>query len=702
MSFKKKSELVAIIASVCAGGVTAQAVSADSPSGDRRLLEEVVVTAQKRGEQNLQDVAISMSVLGGDSLDASRYEGVAEALGQVAGLSLYTEGLGGGTKLSMRGVTAGGSLFSGSSTVGYYLDDTPWGFVTSAVVPDANPYDLDRIEVLRGPQGTLYGASALNGVVRILTKDANLDEVEFKARGSASYTDGADNNYRGDMAVNVPIIPGKLAARLVAGYNDLSGWIDNPVEEGSNDSELSNYRLKVGAQPTDRLTLGFTASYSRADYGAPSVSFDDGTSPAVLDEPMSVDYDVYGFTIDYDFTNFTVRSSTSYIDYSSESVIDIAGLDVLTTNFDTTVFSQELRAVSLLDGPWQWAAGFFYRDAEDDVFQTLPIFIDPNSNTKSSESFAVFGEITRSFMDGQYELTAGLRYFEDDVRVKENLPASGDPDQILQDDKSTFDNVSPRVVLTWYPSEDLTVYGSVSEGFRSGADQSPALKLRAPGFPAVEEDTLVNYEVGTKGTFYDGRVKFDAALYYIDWSDVQQAVSVPIAEGVFAPATVNAGDASGPGIDIGLTFVPIDNLQLGLNVGWNDLTSDQDVLSNGVVFIGKGDRLGDSAETTLGVTFDYYLNLGSSGLEGQFSGSANYTSELVSRTVSNGELIESEGDEILISRLSFAVNSESWSTTVYVDNVGNEDGATQILPGDPLNSARIRPRTAGLQFEYRY
>ena len=135
--------------------------------------------------------------------------------------------------------------------------------------PDANSYDLDRIEVLRGPQGTLYGASALNGVVRVLTNDANLNDFDFKARAGVSSTDSGGGNWREDAAVNLPIIDGKLAARLVVGEEHDSGWINSPIKNNINDGDIKNVRFKINAQPIDDLSVKLGATHEQSNYGAP-------------------------------------------------------------------------------------------------------------------------------------------------------------------------------------------------------------------------------------------------------------------------------------------------------------------------------------------------------------------------------------------------------------------------------------------------
>jgi outer membrane receptor protein involved in Fe transport len=219
-----------------------------------------------------------LSRLCGADLDKSSVQSVSDALSMVPGVAVNVTGQGGETKLTIRGVTAAGSLFAGPSPIGYYLDSVPFGLVRSAVQPYANSYDLNRIEVLRGPQGTLYGASALNGVVRVLTNDADLNDFDFKARASVSSTESGGGNWREDAAVNLPIVDGKLAARLVVGQEHDSGWINSPIGNNINDGDLKNIRLKVNAQPIDDLSIKLGATHEEANFGAPPQGTDDFTA----------------------------------------------------------------------------------------------------------------------------------------------------------------------------------------------------------------------------------------------------------------------------------------------------------------------------------------------------------------------------------------------------------------------------------------
>ncbi len=394
--------------------------AADTPS-EQTELDEVVVTAQKR-EQRAQDVPISLSVMSGADLDKSSIQSVTDALSLVPGVAVNTTGQGGETILTVRGVTASGALFAGPSPIGYYLDSVPFGLVRSAVEPDASTYDLNRIEVLRGPQGTLYGASALNGVVRVITNDADLNEFDFKGRAGLSTTDGGGGNYRGDMAVNLPIIEGALAARLVVGEEHDSGWIDTPIQNNANDSDRKDVRLKITAQPTSDLTIKLSAMHEEANYGAPSEGTDD-FSPSTKNQPIDSHYNAYDTKVDYQSQWFSVSSATSYFTYYNSGSLDVApgqATPPLTTLLTSRVFSEELDLNSKLEGPWRWSAGAFYRDAHDNTFQTLGDLIPaPVSQVDTSRSWAVFGEIGRRFMDNQLELSVGGRYFHDDVGLQQ-------------------------------------------------------------------------------------------------------------------------------------------------------------------------------------------------------------------------------------------------------------------------------------------
>ena len=683
---------------------------------ETNYLEEVVVTAQKR-EERLQDVPIAISVLNGDTLDKWSERSVVDALGRVPGVSASQ---GSANRIGTAGVTVRGvTPLAGQSPTGYYLDMIPFGFVRRSIAPDASAYDLERVEVLKGPQGTLYGVNALSGVVRVLTTDAKLEELEFKGRVSASATESGGENYRGDIALNLPIIDGKLAARAVVGYQDWNGWIDNSTfGKNNNDFQDKNIRLKVQAKPADRLSVSFLGWVSRNDSNATSNSADNKINTIIIPEPRSNDIDAAGLEIGYELPAVSIRSMTSYVDYENRSVNDAIPLVIIAHAktdqlFGSEVFSQEIILSSAGVGPWRWSLGGLYRDAEDDtVVSTTNPFTGaflfsqaPTVSVDTSESYAVFGELTRAFFDGRLDLTAGLRYFEDRIEAREisrssvvgGIPATG-----LVTVPGKFDKLTSRFVLTWHPSAQATVYASYSEGFRSGLNQSFTVYTADPTIPQAEPDELKNYEVGAKATVLDGSVGINAALYYIDWEHIQQSLQVRILNGAsIAPAFVNEGSASGFGVDFGISIVPVTNLVIGASIGWNDLTFDKNVIgANGATTTVGGARLLGSPETTLSFSADYSFPIGGSGLQMLLSASANYTSEIRTVGTTAPGTANFYRDSIWMARASTGIEfpGRRWTAIAFVDNLTNQDGFSQDA-FTPQWNTWARPRTIGVQLE---
>ena len=454
-------------ASLCAMGIAASSLAQVAGSG----VEEVVVSAQRRGDERLIETPVSIGVLSGDALDRSSSRSVADVLNNVGGVTLI-ETRPGASEIAIRGVVAG----TGTSTTAYYLDELPFAFIDQSEAPDANAYDLKRVEVLRGPQGTLYGANALSGVVRILTRDADLHELEAKGRVRGSSTHRGGENYGGDLAMNVPLIDGKLAVRAVASYNDYDGYINSSLtgEQRVNDSQAQAYRLKLNYQATDALSVKLGYSRSQVDSGAPSQSFDNFTTPFTGGQDDERVYDAWNLIVQYDAERFSVLSATSYLDYQLDTQREIllSGTSRLNylNRFAIDIFSQEVRLTSSLDGPWQWSLGGYYKKAKQDQFQDArPTFPNPFADYNESESYAVFAELSRSFADERFELSGGLRYFNDDLTSIEGSNFFATP--LSPPREGSFDRVTGRVILKYNLSDDRMLYASTSTGFRSGLNR---------------------------------------------------------------------------------------------------------------------------------------------------------------------------------------------------------------------------------------
>lgn len=688
------------------------ALADDSSEGSGGVLERVVVTAQ-HSEQDLSVVPISISVLDGAAIDSATFTSVNDALHAVPGLVMFEQSQAGLSKMAIRGVSANPSFFNSSSTVGYYLDEIPFAFVRFPLVPDTGAYDVERIEVLRGPQGTLYGANSLNGVVRVLTRDANLDEVEFKVRTTMSSTKDGGENYRGDAALSLPLIPGKLGARFVAGVTDNSGWIDQPLtgRKDVNDSEQENYRLKLNAAPVENLNVEFLTWLYRENRGALSISRDDRTSAAGNRESFETEYDAFGLTVTYDFPAATLLSSTNRLTFTSESVLNspvgfTGPLDSALTHVGAELTSQEFRLASTGAGSWRWSAGAIYRDETDSqkfdfLSPTIAVGLSGLDYSQyQSKSYALFGELTRIFLDNKLELTGGLRYFEDETSSNEISSLTLQPPFGRRTDK--FDSLTPRVVVTYLPSDDTTFYASFAQGFRSGFAQTGAvLRLSQGGVQAVRPDKLSNYELGTKGSFAGGRFSYDLSVYYIDWKDTVQVVS-----SVVGPVTVNSAlntqGIVGPGVDLATTLRLTDALDFTLTASWNDLGFKKDVRSGAAILYPKDSRPPQSSETTGGFGVNYEVTLPNQ-YTGRFSGSVNYVSKMTTAAATTAASLV--GDDITMARASFTVDSPAgWSAMLFVDNLTDENGRVQpAAPTNPLSgSDRLRPRTYGVQLDYHF
>jgi outer membrane receptor protein involved in Fe transport len=666
-----------------------------------------VITAQKRTER-LQDVPISVSVLTGHKLDSQEIGGVTDALRTVPALGVAGTAQGGATQLSIRGVSSNSATLSGASTVAYYLDGVPFGLVKSSILPDTNAYDLERIEVLRGPQGTLYGANALNGVVRVLTHDADPSAIDFKFRAGISTTKGGDLSYRGDAAVNVPLVEDSLAVRLVAGYERAGGWIDQPNRgvEDANSSRSRYVRAKLNGS-SGNFEYGLSAWISRVTQNSPDYADDAGNQYTTVPLVQKMNFDAYNGTLKYHFPTVTLSSATSYLKFTNVGDRDytfLAPLQTLFTDIRSRVFTEEVLLNSTGSGDWKWSGGLFYRDAKDVLYQTLFVLPAPIDFGDNSKSFAAFGELTRKFANDTFEVTGGLRYFRDKVSQIERSPQSGDPNQPLGFRSDVFKAVTPRAVVTWLPNKNFTAYASYSQGFRSGFNQSPVVIRTAPDVLPVKADKLSNYEVGLKTNALGGKLSVDAAIFYIDWKDVVQQVNLPY-QGVLIAASINGPSASGWGTDLAITARPFSGLSIGGTFSYSGLTLDSPVTtaltsSTNLVVFNKGERLSYSPKYTASGFADYSFPL-SSGLKAVLSGSLNYRSRITGRKITGGQVVVYKSDAPLIARASFSVSAANhWTGTLFIDNATNWDKLLQA-PTDVSQAFRARPRTIGFQLSYR-
>lgn len=726
--FKMKYLLLTAVFWISVPGysVHTSAQTADVNSGEDNLIEEVVVTARKRDEM-LFDVPLAVSAISGDDIEALGFANLAETLGSVPGLNIEEYSPGRQT-IQLRGAS---SFSRGDATVGFYIDELPFSNLGQPELPDVATYDLERIEVLRGPQGTLFGASSLGGTVRILTRKPDLENFGLKADVNVASIDDGEWSHSYKAAVNVPLSD-ELAIRIVGGYEDRGGWIDDPsiASEDINDQELSSGRVKLRWVPNDRLEVNLTALFSRIDSDFTSHSTKDYRMPFGADavtngfpfQQVTADYDIYSATIEYDFGPVTLLVAPAYAE-TENSLYRLFFSDqgsVFQDDLEADIFTTEARLSSNSDGPLHWTLGFFYSDTDqlDTSLGAFAPFGIPQGSLLNlvrgtNKSYAVFGEGSYAFND-KWELTLGLRYFENE-RTQDDLDTLFVTRALLEafgfspfrEDKSN--TTSPRVNLKWTPTEDMMVYANFARGFRPGRGNFGFQLLYSAFGNVIPEqsigpETLWSYELGTKFSLLEGDLAFDAALFFNDWTDLQLTVNLPTG-GNF---TTNIGSAESYGIDLGMTWqTPVEGLSLKMSASIIDTEiiegSDTLQVSPGIVGdtgLTPGDPIQGLAGETLSIGFNYVKPVELAGLAGNFVtlGQLQYNSDRF--------FGDHRSDNISTLTLRTGFETENWAVFLFGNNITNEDGAIGFNERQGTFSEyvgiRPRPRQIGINVKYIY
>lgn len=754
---------------VCALGITGpqMALAQDSGDGSAFTLEEILVTAQRR-TQNIQDVANSITALSGADLDALGKVGFEDYISGVGGIG-FTRNGNGSIKVGLRGVSAVAqdqyAFASTVSTTGLYLDDV--AIQGAGALPDLNLYDLQRIEVLKGPQGTLYGEGAMGGAIKLITNKPELSGFEAKAEGSMISIDNADLGYRARGAVNIPIIEDRVAARIVGSTEERKGFIDNVAtgEDGVNDIDSWSIRGSLLAQVTENFSVELLAMHDQQEAdGFPNEvnGLGDLETDILEDEYNDIEIDLYALTLKYDLGFAELTSVSSYFEQErefavktplsiDEIILPILGLppfgfsnnETLGIYDDTETFSQEIRLVSPGDETLDWTVGAFYRDrdrdictyydspAAEDMNAFLPIIglealqfppttfncdVTPPTGldilnrtaTESFEQLAVYGEVSWEFAE-QWEVTVGARYFDEEVEFTDSQAAFGLFGFLGVPEASNETTDSDTLLkggLSWRPNDDQLYYFNVAEGFRSGGSNLNAADTTDPdSFRAFDSDDLVNYELGAKTSWLDGRLVLNGALFYTEWSDVQVEVFVPAVTVEAVAVLTSGGDAEITGAEIELNYLPTENLALGLTATVQDTEfTDPDADAN----IKEDSQLPNAPDLTASMYAQYTMPTSFGDLFGRVA--YRYIDE--QRTVVEPEVPLTFGydddttilDDYSVVDLTIGLSTETWYVTGFVSNLTDEDYALDygygnsfvISGGNPNMTAVGTPRTYGL------
>ncbi len=588
------------------------------------VIEEVIVTATKRAE-SVQDIPQSITAVSGKDLEAKGIENYEDLTRTIPGV--IATGGSNFNKFVVRGIqTSNGTSSSGEQKlVAIYLDDLPLTSF-SVLTPDMRPYDIGRVEVLRGPQGTLFGSGSLAGAIRYVTNKADPSGYHASLDVEAGKTKGDSNRLRLGGMVNVPLIQDQLAVRLVGYMRDEDGWVNYAGANGRKNTNTADdwgVRGSLRWQPNDKLNATFMVTSDHNEVGDSSL-YDptQGRNIAKRDFPFAVDVDLdsYNATIEYDLGFADLTSATVFAKSKTGWNLDLDAVLTAVMPFyfqekiDTDSFVEDIRLVSKKGGKLDWVVGAFYLDQKSDYADSFNVpqsflaalkitglspILTPNADTsmdlrnKKNFEAALYGEVSYHFTD-TLTFTTGARaskyeFIDEDKGIGFQTPTlipaiftsifgfGGSnivkvPSVARTNSTGKKSKLIGKFGLEWQPSADQTYYGLASQGFRRSHPNGPSASNGGksainPNDPAIipvmaEADSLWNYELGAKNIWLDGRLRTTLAAYYIDWGPMQ----VPLVRSSDAtPYVGTVGKARSIGLEAEVDALINEHLEGGFN-----------------------------------------------------------------------------------------------------------------------------------------
>jgi iron complex outermembrane receptor protein len=703
-------------------------------------LEEVVVTATKQSE-TLQNTPVGLTLITSERIGALGIKDFNDYMQYVPSLQISSEG---GTGL---GVPIIRGLYSGpeqtTSTVGVYVDDTPLtpssaGFPGTLVMPDPDLADVRNIEVLKGPQGTLYGASSLGGLIRIVTAKPSLERFSGEAGISGSAVDGGGEGYGAHGWVNIPLIGHELALRVSAFDRLDPGFMTNVLTHQNN---VNTARVKGGAAtlrfaPTDRLDIDFNASYQ--DIHNNSLAGSDLNAQTL--QPLEGKYQYSAFTntnIDTTFTITnvtatyrldagTITDSTSYARYNSAQVFDYTTLygPLLAFVSPEAVFghiaprmnkyTEELRFNSSRIGAFSFLGGLYYTYERDtygflmngvDGFSGTPLPVPlydllTGDTTNHYDEYAAYGDVTWHFAD-RWDATAGIRESHNSQSGATSgggLLAGGAGDSRS---RSANSDTTYLATVKWRPVADLTAYLRAASGYRPGGPQFSAVA----GVPSsFGPDTVWDYEGGVKGAWLDGRLSADADVYRMNWRNIQLNALV---NGL--TVTGNGGNAHSQGVEFQGQYAPLHGLILSANASYDETRIDS-ISANSDAGAQVGDPLPNTPKWSGALAADYSAPIGR--LVGTVGATYHYQGATSSSFSGVNSYIDARIPAYSEMDLRTGLQWRRYRLIFRVSNVLDKYALSnitlsQLIPGDPFDpvygsGVPLQPRTYQLSLEARF
>ena len=699
-----------------------------------QVIEEIVVTAEKRAE-SLQEVPIAITAFDGEWLEKS-------VLFQPEDIAHYTPGLRFTRNATLgqpyiRGV--GNDFFSAGSDAGVavHVDGV---YRTRASASLAEFYDLERVEVLKGPQGTLYGRNATGGAINIISK---MPTDEFAFEGRALY--GNYDRIRVTGAVSGPIVENTLKGRVsFVRHNQGSGYAKNifngpssfPGVSLNKDLEASdNWGVRgiLQFQPIEDLEFILRAEYTKDDRKPEAVKVSGnaiglllgGTHPSERDRvshdfPFLVDLEAYGVSLEanWDLGNVTLTSLSSYYDVEDFVPFEVDKTDLLAFQDlfyeKSETFTQELRLTSSGDTRLEWITGLYFlsEEAQMQINLSIPVFGVPGIafwGDGDTTAWAGFAQATYAVTD-KLNFTAGIRYsdekkehFHQTIVGPDFLAArEGRGFVVLAlPDEESWDAWTPKFGIDYFVNEDVMLYATVTRGFKSGGFNSGSPQ------PPFEPEFLWNYEIGAKTTLFDGRLRANVAAFYYDYTDMQVQSYDPA---VITTVMTNADKAEVKGVELELIVVPVEGVQFNAGLAYLDakitelVAIDPNEVALGPLDL-SGNRLTRAPEFTasLGLQYTHALAIG-----GDNWGSLTWRGEFQHESetefdIFNTPTIQDDGFSLWNAYLTWESPDSRWSFSVYGKNLSDTLYQVLAVRSDGLFGNAISfgpPRTYGVQIAY--
>jgi outer membrane receptor protein involved in Fe transport len=739
------ASLLPIIISSCLGAaaaglpvsiVRAAQTAAPQAASGAGTLEEVIVTAGKRS-QSLQDVPMSITALTEQAIERAGIVDFLDYATKVPNLTFASgHGILDAQTIAVRGI-------QGADTTGFYIDDLP-------VPATLNPrvIDLERIEVLRGPQGTLYGARSMGGTVRLITQPPQLQDFSARLHAMGSHIERGGGGYQIDGSVNIPLVADRAAMRVTAfGGNDgsfIERVFPTPGNPGTSThvqvarKDFAGGMVSVLWKPTENLTIRPTllTEYSKlngwplADATADNLN---QVRPFDIAEPARDKWTYGGVTMTYATPIADVISASSWLsrqafeneDYSQQ-LTGILSTPLLPASFPTWQprhsFVEELRFSSRFSGPLQFVGGVFLQRSSDNYnqYSNVPgldasaagqlgtdlVFAEQDLTRHREE--AAFGELTYQFAQ-RWSATLGLRYSRIETDFERTLAGIAAAGITGGRGSQKEHRLTPKIAVKYEPDADTTYYALASNGFRPGSAQTPpppsfcASDYAASGvtpqdIAQYKADSLWNYEIGTKGRLLDRRLSVSAAAYWINWTDVQQTVLFSCGY----PYIVNAGKARSRGAELEMASSPLDGLTISVGVGYTDAKITQSAPLAGTR---AGDPIQQIAPWTVSASVDY-----SFPVTGRWRGLLHADNGFVDRSFSanNDPANPRLRPAYDLANLRLGGTTDALEITGFINNISNThanlgDNQSQAaeLPGRPRLLVNP-PRTYGLSMTLRW